>query len=340
MQTHVSGKSAILALVIVAVFLVSWELFLRHKGVVADFDDGPELWAHVRDQAYQPSDKAVVFIGSSRIKYDLDIETWESLTHTHAVQLAMVASSPRHILTNLADDPKFKGRLVVDVTEVLFFNRMRGNDYPDAGISYYKGITPAQRASFYLDRHIENRLAFLNEGHYAINAMLGEMHIPDRPMVYPFLDFPMGFDITRYNRQNVMNADFIADTNQHNQVKAIWALLRMDPTPPTTGKPLDTIMNSVVRDVAKIKARGGDVVFTRTPSNGFFLDAEHHMYPREAYWDRLLKETGCQGFYYADDPVTAKLVCPELSHLTPKDAVTYTTALVSLLKQNKALGFQ
>lgn len=340
MQTHMSGKSAVLALAIVITFLVSWELYLRHKGVEADYDDGPELWAHWRNKVYEPSDKATVFIGSSRIKYDLDIATWQSLTHTHAIQLAMVASSPRHILTNLADDPKFKGRLVVDVTEVLFFNRHRGNDYPDAGISYYNGITPAQKASFYLDKPIEKRLAFLNEGHYAINALIGEMHIPDRPMVYPFLDFPMGFDITRYNRQNMMNADFIADTNQHNQVKAVWGLLRMDPTPPTTGKPLDTIMQSVVRDVAKIKARGGDVVFTRTPSNGFFLMAEQHMYPREAYWDRLLKATGCKGFYYADNAITAKLECPEFSHLTPKDAVTYTTTLVSLLKQHKALGFQ
>jgi hypothetical protein len=339
MQTQVSGKSAVLALVIVAAFLVSWELFLRHKGVKKDYDDGPELWAHVRDQVYEPSDKAVVFIGSSRIKYDLDIATWESLTNTHAVQLAMVASSPRHMLTNLADDPKFKGRLVVDVTEVLFFNRMRGNTYPDAGIAYYNGLTPSQRASFYLNKPVEGHFAFLNESHYAINALIGRLHIADRPMVYPFLDFPTGFDVTLYNRQNVMTADFIADTNQHNQVKAIWGLLRMDPTPPTTGKPLDTIMQSVVRDVAKIKARGGDVVFTRTPSNGFFLDAEHHLYPRDAYWERLLKETGCQGFYYADDPATAKLVCPEFSHLTPKDAITYTTALVSKLKQQKVLGF-
>src|SRR5581483_10211984 len=97
MQTNVSGRSAILAVVLVSIFLVSWEIYARHKGVVPDFDDGPELWAHVRGQVYEPADKAVVFIGSSRIKYDLDIPTWESITHTHAIQLAFVASSPRHI---------------------------------------------------------------------------------------------------------------------------------------------------------------------------------------------------------------------------------------------------
>jgi len=337
MQTNSPAKAAILALLLVLTFLVSWEFYLRHKGVVADYDDGPELWAHVRGQVYEPSDKAVVFIGSSRIKYDLDVETWESLTHTHAIQLAMVGSSPRPMLTDLADDPNFKGKLVVDVTEVLFFSK-RGKEHPTAGIAYYKGRTPAQKASFYLDKPIESRLAFLNESHYAINGLIGRMHIPDRPMVYPFLDFPLGFDVTSYDRQTKMSADFVADTNRQNQVKAIWGLLRGDPTPPMSGKPLDSLIQSVTRDVAKIKARGGDVIFTRTPSNGFFLMAEHHMYPREAYWNRLLKETGCKGIYYADYPGTANLVCPELSHLTPKDAVVYTTNLVNILKQEKDLG--
>ncbi len=334
MQTHLTGKSAVLAVVIVLAFFVSWELYLRHKGAVPDYDDGPELWAHTRAMVYEPSDKATVFIGSSRIKYDLDIPTWESLTGNHAIQLSMVGSSPRHFLTDLADDTNFKGKLVVDVTEVLFFS-MRGNESPDAGIAYYKHRTPAQKVSFILDKPIEARLVFLNEGQYSINAMLGKLHIPDRPGVYPFLDFPPGFEPVMFNRQDVMTADFVADTNQHNQVKAIWALLKGDPTPPMSGKPLDTVMLSVKRDVDKIKARGGDVVFTRTPSNGFFLMAEQHMYPRKAYWDRLLKETGCKGFYYADYHTTADLQCPEFSHLTPKDAVVYTKTLIGLIAKEK-----
>jgi hypothetical protein len=203
-----SVKSAILALVIVSGFLVSWEIHLRHKGAVADYDDSPELWAHYRAMVYEPSDKTTVFIGSSRIKYDLDIPTWENLTGNHAIQLAMVGSSPRHFLTDLADDPNFKGKLVVDVTEVLFFSK-RGNESPDAGIAYYKHRTPAQKVSFVLDKPIESRLVFLNEEQYSINALLGKLHIPDRPGVYPFLDFPPGFTRNMFNRQNVMTPDFV-----------------------------------------------------------------------------------------------------------------------------------
>src|SRR5437879_11644934 len=123
MQTHLSLRSALLTLIIVLTFLVSWELYLRHKGAVADYDDSPELWAHNRAMVYEPVNKATVFIGSSRIKYDLDIPTWETLTGTHGIQLAMVGSTPRPILTDLANDTNFKGKLIIDVTEVLFLDR-------------------------------------------------------------------------------------------------------------------------------------------------------------------------------------------------------------------------
>jgi hypothetical protein len=338
MQTHMPGKSAILALILIVAFFASLELYLRSKGAVADYDDSPELWAHSREMVYEPSDKTTVFTGSSRIKYDLDIPTWEKLAGTHAVQLAMVASSPRLFLTDLADDPNFKGKLVVDVTEVLFFSH-RGTMYPEAFVSYYKKRTPAQKASFALDKPVEASLVFLNEGHYAINALLGRLHIADRPGIYPFLDFPSGFDPVMYDRQNIMTPEFVADTNQRNRVKAIWGLLKNDPTPPMSGKDLDSTMLSVKRDVDKIRARGGDVIFTRTPSTGFFWMAEQHLFPRKAYWDRLLAETGCKGIYFGDYPALAKLQCPEFSHLAQPDAVIYTTNLVNILEKEKGWSF-
>jgi len=167
MKTQLSVKTAILAVLLVLAFVVSWELYLRDKGVVTDFDDGPELWAHTRGQVYNPSEKSIVFIGSSRIKYDLDIATWHERTKKDAVQLAMVASSPRHMLTDLANDPKFRGKLIVDITEALFFSN-RGNASPDAAISYYKDRTPAQKLSFLIDQPMERSLAFLNNDKYSI----------------------------------------------------------------------------------------------------------------------------------------------------------------------------
>ncbi|MDB5025665.1 MAG: hypothetical protein JWP78_3420 [Mucilaginibacter sp.] len=338
MQTHLSFKSAILTLIIILTFLVSWELYLRHKGAVADYDDSPELWAHSRAMVYEPAARATVFIGSSRIKYDLDIPLWESLTGTHGIQLAMVGSSPRHFLADLANDPDFKGKLVVDVTEVLFFSK-HGNESPDAGIGYYKKRTPAQKVSFVLDGPVEEKLAFLSENQYSLNALLKKLHIANRPGVYPEPDFPPGFTPTMLNRQNKMTPDFVADTNQQNQVKAIWGVFANDRTPPMSGKPLDSVMQSVKSDVDKIKARGGQVIFVRTPSTGFFFMGEQKGFPRKAYWDRLLAVTGCQGIYFGDYPAIARLDCPEWSHLSPQGAITYTRNLVSILEKEKGWNF-
>src|SRR6187431_1426228 len=109
-------KSAVLTLVTVAIVILSFEIYLRNQGATIDYDDGEALWSNNRNMVYEPTDKSLVFIGSSRIKYDLDLPTWKGLTKVHAIQLAMEGSSPRPVLTDLANDPNFKGNVVIDVT--------------------------------------------------------------------------------------------------------------------------------------------------------------------------------------------------------------------------------
>ncbi len=333
MQIPSAAKAAILAVLIVSGFFISWELYLRHKGYLADYDDGPELWAHTRAMVYEPSDKATVFIGSSRIKYDLDIPEWQRLSGTHAIQLAMTGSSPRLILTNLADDPNFKGRLIIDITEGLFFD-FHGDAKPAGSISYYKTQTPSQKASFQLGLPLDSKLVFINSGQFSVNALLGQMHVPDRPGIIPFLDFPVDFQFNSFDRQQSMTPAFEADTNKINQVKGIWGMFaRMfAKEKPLSGPPLDSFMLAIKADIDKIRTRGGQVIFTRTPSSGPYAMGEKMGYPRNLYWDKLLAVTGCEGIHYADYPATAHLQCPEWSHLDPHDATVYTQTLFNALK--------
>jgi hypothetical protein len=330
-------KQAILTTVLVLMAVASWEIYLRHKGVPTDFDDNDELWANKRAMVYEPADKATVFIGSSRIKYDLDIPTWEKITGKHAIQLAMVGSSPRLFLTDLANDPKFKGKLIIDVTEVLFFSQAPRVDLsPIGGINYYKNITPARRASFVIDRELESRLAFLNQDFFSLNALLDHLYIPNRNGVYAGLDFPMGFGSTMFNRQTKMTDQFLADTNLQNKVRGICRFVaKLDPTPPVKGKALLDIMQTVKSDIDKIRARGGDVLFLRTPSSGPFLMGENMGYPRTVYFDKLLEFTGCKGIHFADYPALNHFICPEFSHLKPSDAVIYTKNMIDIIKKDK-----
>ncbi|MEN0053297.1 MAG: hypothetical protein AAGC65_06495 [Mucilaginibacter sp.] len=330
----------VLTLVLVTGATICWELFLRGKGLKPDYDDSPELWADKRARVYEPADKTTVFIGSSRIKYDLDVDTWQNMAGTNAIQLAMVGSSPRTMLSDLASDPNFKGNLIVDVTEILFFNPApQVNLTPNEAINFYHKRTPAQKVSFELDKLLEPRLVMLDKDFYSLNGLLDHLYVPNRDGVYAGLDFPIGFHQTLYSRQNKMTDPFLADTVRINKVRAIWGGLgRLKGPPPVSGKALDSILFSVKHDVDLIRARGGTVLFLRTPSTGPFLMGEKMGYPKEKYWDKLLAVTQCKGIHFSEHASLNNLMCPEFSHLSPHDAVLYTKGIIQILKKENQMA--
>lgn len=335
------AKASIFTFILVTCSIICWEWYVRSKGYDTSYDDGPPLWSDKRQQVYGPADRSTVFIGSSRIKFDLDIPTWEDITGDDAVQLACVGSSPIPVLENLADDPKFKGKLVIDVTEILFFSDAPPNlKNPNEYIKYYKELTPAQKASFQINRLLESKLAFLDKDRLSLNAMLDKIRPASRKGVFVFPLFGDGFGRSKFTRQEYMTDDFLADTNQQNKVRGVWKFLgEISREPPPTGGKLDSIFSSVKVAVDKIKARGGQVIFVRTPSSGPFLMGENMGFPREKYWDQLLKVTGYPGIHFADYPVIDHFQCPEFSHLSTQDAVIFTKEFIRILNQEKGWAF-
>lgn len=334
-------KAGILAVFIIVIVVVCWEIHVRNKGFDRSFDDEGALWSDKRSMVYEPAEKATVFIGSSRIKFDLDIPTWESITGDHAIQLACVGSTPLPVLQHLADDNRFKGKLVIDVTEVLFFSTSPNNaETPVKNIKYYKDETPAQWAGFNIDHLLESQFAFLDKDRLSLNAALAGLHLPNRPGVFEFPAFPPGFGRVKYNRQEYMTDRFVHDTAQQNQVRAIWDFVRsISKEPPASGAKLDSLFDIVKKSVDKIRARGGKVIFVRTPSSGPFLMGEKKGYPREHYWNRLLAYTNCTGIHFEDYPVMAHFACPEFSHLSQEDAIVFTKEFIRILKEEKGWRF-
>ncbi|MGI8583538.1 MAG: hypothetical protein ACR2KX_15170 [Chitinophagaceae bacterium] len=328
-------KAGILTLILVAVSIISWEFYLRSKGFDTFYYDDPSLWSNKREMVYEPADKATVFIGSSRIKFDLDIDTWEKITGDHAIQLACVGSTPVPILKDLANDKKFKGKLVIDVTEGLFFSSSDGNAMrPNENMKYYKDQTPAQRASFHVNHLLESQFVFLDKEWLSLNALVDHLSIPERPGVYTFPGFPSDFGRVKFNRQEYMTNKLVADTNIANKVKSIWGSFRkMSREPPASGAKLDSMLTVVKNCVDKIKARGGQVIFVRTPSSGPFFMGERMAFPREKYWERILAVTNCSGIHFEDYPAISHFVCPEFSHLSQSDAIVFTKNFINILEE-------
>ncbi len=332
-------KPAILMATIVVTVVAACEIYLRSHGITIAYDDAPPLWASKYAKVYEPAEKTVVFIGSSRLKDDLDIPVWEKMTNTTAVQLAIEGSSPRPVFDFLANDPNFKGRLIVDVTESLFFSNAPPNvETPNKYIKYTKDETPAQRVSCQINRFLESKLVFLDKNSLALNAKLDALELPSRKGVFMMPIFPMDFGYTTYERQNYMTNRFLVDSNLQNQVKNIWRFFNTFPHRPTSDDDIKAVLQNVKENVDKIKARGGDVLFVRTPSSEFYKDIETKDYPRERFWNPLLAYTNCKGVHYADYQAIDHFICPEYSHLSPAQASVFTREFIEILKESEKGG--
>jgi len=336
MESNHFKQAGILTLIIFIATIIGWEMHLRSKGVSLSFDDNEALWSYKRSQIYDEQN-ATFFIGSSRIKFDLDVTTWEKITSQKAIQLALVGTSPQLVLRDFADDVKFKGNLIVDGTEMILYSRDPGDQVSAAkSIEYYKNLTPAQRVSSSIDFFLQSYLAFLESKQFSLNGLINKFSLPERKGVPVFKGFPVGFEPTTFDRQNIMSEDFVKDTNRHKRVKEIWTQFGLlNENSGISGDSLQKILSDIKYSVDKIKARGGQVIFVRPPSSGELNIVERKNFPRDQYWDKLLAYTNTDGIHYEDYPETANFICPEWSHLTPADAKIYTTNLIKILKNEK-----
>jgi len=256
------------------------------------------------------------------------------MTGEKAVQLALVGTSPRKMLENLANDANFKGKLLLDITEGLFYSRFPWADQSAIeAIEYYKKYSPSQKASSLINYGLESIFVFLEHRRFGLNELLKDLSLPGRKDVLVEPPFPKEFEWTTYDRQTYMAPKFLADTNLQKRQRDIWAMFgALDKTPAIIGDSLMMIFKELKTNIDKIKSRGGQVTFIRPPSSGPWLQTENEVYPRKLYWDDMLAYTNTAGIHFADYPETSNFICPEWSHLALNDAIIYTTHLVKTLE--------
>ena len=343
MNTTKYTRSAWLTLILVLAFITGWELYWRHENYALSYNDDESLWASKRKLISQSSPKRPVLIGSSRIKFDLDLATWERITGEKPIQLSIAGTSPRPVLTDLGNDPNFKGTLLIDVTEPLFFTPT--GSFPekeaDKRVRAYPNWSLSQQISFQINRVLETNFLFLDDLNLTLNSLLNRLPIPARPGTWGGPRFPYEFAVNGFDRQTKMTDAFVADTSLQNQVKGVWQDVGAhSPKEAIAGPPLVDILNQTRRSVEQIRARGGQVIFIRTPSDGPMYAIEKQMFPRAQYWDRLLADTKTPGIYFADYPVLTRFTCPEWSHLAPADAVRFTQDLIPIIEQKTGWSLQ
>ena len=326
---------AILAAVVLcsALLTAGWELYWRSVGFVPrDYVDTPSLWAIQRRRA---TGDRTVLIGSSRMYFDVNLRAWaEAAGGPRPIQLALVGTSPRGILTQLAADTAVRGLVVVGVTPGIFFRTRRGylGDFPErAGRE-----SPSEWLGQRLFMAVERVFAF-PDWDTQLGTILERQPLPLREGMS--LDRAVRkVSRIRADRQAWLEPRILEDSAYRQLVRDIWMDGGDSPVRPPSPPPdsVTALIAELRRDVGRIRARGGDVAFVRFPSSGRVLERERRDFPRAPYWDRLARELDAVAIHYDDHPALARYDTPEWSHLSREDAVRFTRALVPILMDSLA----
>ncbi len=332
-------QSIIIAAVLCLAMITGWELYWRDQGRLPNLDDNPELWASQRAKLENPSSDQVVFIGSSRILFDIELDIWKEKTGTDPVMLAFQGSSPLPILKDIVEKTDFNGLLVVGVTPGLFFSTTFQKAPPmfrsQDRVDYFYDRTYAQRLNQWLSVPLQKNFAFITAADEAwdsdvdLRTLIYRLQIGERagPYAAPFYMFE-DIDLERNMR---MDARATADTAYANSIKKAWVdMLTSEEMPPPEK---DAVIAFFSQYAAKFKARGGKIVMVRCPATGFF-DAEKEMAPRAQFWDSLLVKAEVPGYHYEDYPQFQNLELPEWSHLSREAAAFFTTELIAIMQKD------
>lgn len=326
----------VLAMLGAALLLAGWEAYWRQWDPTPGYRNSAGAWAEQRARINAGEGDATVLVGTSRVLFDVQLPVWEQVTGERPIQLALEGTSPLPVLEDLAADPDFTGRVLVDVTPDLFFSgyALRGD-----AVRLYHERGPAQRIGHWLSKHLlETRLAFYDPD-FALPTVLGRQAWPARDGVPPRTRvrklMRMGPD-----RNTHMWSRVETDPAYRAHAQDIWAEDFGGPlpgmhTPQLKRAAIDAQIARTLKAVDALRARGVRVLFVRPPSDGRYYAYEQQHLPRAETWDLLLARSGLPGVHFEDHPSMQGLELPEWSHLSARDARRYTAALASTIERER-----
>lgn len=320
----------------------AWEIRARSRGYAPALDDSRDLWAD-RRAAVQP--ESLVIIGDSRPLFDLDLDALEAGLGKRPLQLSIVGSSCYPILQDLADDPLFRGDLIISLVPIMYFTP--GSPLfatSQDALKHRATRSPSQHFGNEVFVRLDERFAFINQEDLNLRNLLLDLPIANREgaLVSPRLP-PLFYSMSLERRARMLDECARDGSALQAAVRRSWQRLFAPPPPPTwippqvfqemMGKGIDEVYAGTVAAIDKIRARGGRVVWVRFPLTDWVKMVEDKATPRAATWDRVMRETRAPGIHFEDHPELAGFTCPEWSHLSGPDSIEFTKRLVPHLKR-------
>ena len=322
-------------LVLCALMLAGWEAYWRAWSGAPGYRNSNGEWAEQRRCIDQGEGGSTVLIGSSRVLFDVQLPVWESIAGERPIQLAMEGTSPLPVMEDLAADPNFTGHLLVGVAPDIFFS---GFAYRGDVVPYFHKQGPSQRSGNWLSKHLlEPFLAFYDPD-FALATVIKRQAWPTRPGLHGRTTVRR-LAVQEADRNSHMWSRLETDPGYRALARSIWAqdfdgpLPGMD-TPEKKQKIIDAQIQRAVDAIAKLRARGVQVLFVRPPSAGGYYAFEQKELPRAISWDLLLQRTGAPGIHFEDHLELQGYDAPEWSHLSAAEAKRFTAALVPIIQRD------
>ncbi len=278
-------------------------------------------WAEARRRVDRQEPNATVFIGSSRTQFDIDLDVWREETGVHGIQLALEGSNALPILTDLANDEDFGGLLVVGITPPLVF--IPGVGLRAGALERYDDETPSQWLGNKLSYPLERRFAFYTSTRSCSRCWTGS---PGGRTGRVSRGSSRRYDASRTcgataSRTCGTGWRPTRSTTRSSPApgRRSWRHLPPPPPPDVAQAAFEALLEQVAADVAKIRARGGEVVFIRPPSSDWFREFERQATPREMVWESIVGAADAVGIHFEDYPELSDVRTPEWSHLSARD---------------------
>lgn len=319
------GRVGWVALLVAGVLLAGAEWGWRRRGFQPGVKDTPELWSLTRAQASAEDGRGVVLLGSSRFQGGLvPEELSKALGGVRVLQLSINGSSSLPLLEDVAGDERFRGLVLCEVSPTLFFS-VEPNEVRTRPAQYVVGY---RHRTFLADQETVLRVA-LQERLVLLLSAVQPQNVLRELLVHQRLPRP-SIGRTLATRQHLSDLGGL----DLEPLRRMWARRYQGAHGQTpTPAELEALLERVSSHVARLRARGGDVVFVRMVSSGAVRRIEDERYPRAAYWDRLLERTGSQGVSFEEVPALARFECPEDSHLDAQLAPEFTRLLGQELRR-------
>ena len=332
------------ALLIFLVWVAAMELRLDLLGYRPTIIDSQAKWLGERARASQLGERALILVGGSRIQLALDLDTLRSETGLEPVQLAVDGDASPAVLAGLAADPSIRGTVLVDYYDGAYLStQTTAQEYQEHYDKHGAGgkeFSPYGKSEKYLTEALQYHLRSYADGADPYTALTQRVFsrqparqylftLPDRSRYADYSLVPMP---AFYYHRVARNLGVERQIDPFSpDVEAVLRQKIAEKKPFTDTDRMTGFARGVAAQVAAIRQRGGRVFFVAMPTSGMVREMEERMFPRDRFWDPFMQIVGAPALRAWDDPILAKFVCPDGSHLDMHDRAQFTLQLIRSL---------